>query len=416
MEGMRQLDEWERIRGSLPALAAQVTLAVPRSDLPNAVHPVTQEVLLLLEIYDRVRDILDHCTHSDYQVLRTLKTLIERGLVQVRRQPDRLDPQGAQLFDASQQRRLRDWLEEQRPRGAPAVDAKLLVASPDAEAVKVFVELLAGLPGMELSDRYERQGCDPADVMSIGRLAVGTDLGLEVVHVPADRNMAPAWPVLAYGALGRFGDADTARGRGAESPARRAGLPRGAAPQGGAHRSRGAPGEGLVAGSLLALPAAGRKREGSRAAAAHDDGTGVPVSALELKGIALFADLAEDELEMLAGLLEERELRPKQQLMAEGAEGEGLLLLMEGKLELLSTARGSLGQLEAPAHLGVASLVAVGPRPMSARATTPTRVMTLTRTAFHRFAEDAPRGAVRVLEAALAELAGLLRSGADLVR
>ncbi|MEN8160924.1 MAG: response regulator, partial [Myxococcota bacterium] len=42
LEGMRQLDERERARSGLPALSARVRLAVPRSEIPHAVHPVTQ--------------------------------------------------------------------------------------------------------------------------------------------------------------------------------------------------------------------------------------------------------------------------------------------------------------------------------------------------------------------------------------
>jgi DNA-binding response OmpR family regulator len=61
MEGLRQLDEWESLRGSLPARDARVALRVTSSALPNMVHPLTQEVLLLLEIYTRVQDVVDSC-------------------------------------------------------------------------------------------------------------------------------------------------------------------------------------------------------------------------------------------------------------------------------------------------------------------------------------------------------------------
>lgn len=203
MEGLRQLDEWDRLRGSLPPLEARVALAVPKAELPNAVHPVTQEVLLLLELYDRVRDVVDHCSHPDYQVLRTLQTLVDRGLVELRREPERAPASpGAALFDPAQIRRLRDWLETGRPRGAPLPEAKLLLVSPDPDATRDFVRLLAGLPGMHLTPPFQRGSFGVEDLEPVGRLAVDEGITLQLIHVPADRAYAALWPVVAHGALG----------------------------------------------------------------------------------------------------------------------------------------------------------------------------------------------------------------------
>ncbi len=202
LEGMRQLDEWDRLRGTLPPLAARVVLSVKKEDLPNAVHPVTQELLLLLEIYDGVRDLVDHCSYPDYQVLRTLQTLVERGIVELRRAPDRLGDASPALFDATQLRRFRDWLETGRPRSSPALTAKLLIASPDRAVTSDFVNLLSALPAMQLSPAFQRGGVDPNDVVAVGKLELGEGLALELIQVPLARELAPAWPVLARGALG----------------------------------------------------------------------------------------------------------------------------------------------------------------------------------------------------------------------
>ncbi len=199
LEGARQLDEWESMRGSLPPLGARVSLAVAKSELPNAVHPVTQEVLLVLEIYDRVRDVVDHCGYPDYQVLRTLRTLVERGLVELRREPDREDAEHGALFDAAQMRRLRDWIEGGRSHGSSPVSAKLLLASPDPDATRDFLRLLSGLPGVEVAETADLHADDVAE---LGHLAVGEGLGIDLVHLPAASAFAPAWPVLCHGALG----------------------------------------------------------------------------------------------------------------------------------------------------------------------------------------------------------------------
>ena len=82
-EGLRQIREWERMAVELPPLSASVSLRIPRASLPNVIHPLTQEVLVVLDLCSRVQDVVDQCTYPDYQVLRTLHTLVERGIVEL---------------------------------------------------------------------------------------------------------------------------------------------------------------------------------------------------------------------------------------------------------------------------------------------------------------------------------------------
>lgn len=202
LEGVRQLDEWNRMRNTLPPLDGQVTLTVTKGDLPNEAHPVTQEVLLLLEIHDLVRDVVDHCSHPDYQVLRTLQNLAERGIVRLSREPDGAEERGRALFSPHQVRRLRDWLQTGRPRGAALFDAKLLLVSNNADTTRAFCQVLRTVPGMDLTPRFTRERFAADDVVPMGRLLVGDGLGIRLVHVPSHPDFAPVWPVAFHGALG----------------------------------------------------------------------------------------------------------------------------------------------------------------------------------------------------------------------
>jgi CRP-like cAMP-binding protein len=134
---------------------------------------------------------------------------------------------------------------------------------------------------------------------------------------------------------------------------------------------------------------------------------------LDLKMFALLADLSEEERELVAELLEGQELDAGEQLFCEGQEAEGLVLVERGALELSSARAGELGQVAEGDSLGAVSLIAVGPREVTAVAAAGTRVWVLSRESFRRLAEDAPRAACRILEGALADLAGALREGLD---
>ncbi len=200
LEGARQLDEWERARAALPPRDAGVALKLRSAELPSAVQPLTQEVLLLLELYSRGGDVVDHCSYPDYQVLRTLETLVGRGIVELQDAPGSQPlATGPGLFGAAQARRLREWLENGRPRGSACADAKVVLVSADVTAARELLRLFAELPGARLGAAARALG--PTDLASVGRLAVDEVLGIELVHVPAGPEHAPLWPLAGRGAL-----------------------------------------------------------------------------------------------------------------------------------------------------------------------------------------------------------------------
>ena len=131
-----------------------------------------------------------------------------------------------------------------------------------------------------------------------------------------------------------------------------------------------------------------------------------------LKQFALFQDLLDEELELLGSLLEEQQLTPGRRILRQGEEAESLVLVLEGTVKF-ETDDGDEETMEAPLAFGASSLVASGPRIATVTTASPSRVATLSRTAFHRFADDAPRGAVRVLESLVTDMAGLLRQSLD---
>jgi hypothetical protein len=175
-----------------------VSLRVKSSELPHIVHPLTQEVLLLVEIYSRVQDVMDHCSHPDYQVLRTLQTLVERGIVATRRESVPMPGVTSEaLFSPGQVRRLREWLDGWGGRSGGTGDAKLLlVSSDDADALSLLRALRA-LPGASV------RPVEPLPAFGVvARLQVDGETGIELVHVPASAAAAPLWRAAGHRALG----------------------------------------------------------------------------------------------------------------------------------------------------------------------------------------------------------------------
>ncbi|MEZ4330474.1 MAG: cyclic nucleotide-binding domain-containing protein [Myxococcota bacterium] len=133
-----------------------------------------------------------------------------------------------------------------------------------------------------------------------------------------------------------------------------------------------------------------------------------------LKRFSLFAELTEEEREIVASLLERRTLPKGKSVFREGAESDGLVLLESGRLKLRSgRTQAVVGTLAAPDHLGAASLFSLGKREVTAMAEGPCTIFTLSRSALARLVDDAPRAGYRLAAAVALELAGLARQSLD---
>ncbi len=206
-EGLRQIGEWERLSTKLPPLDSPVRMRLSTSELPNIVHPLTQEVLLLLEIYSTVREVVDRCSFPDYQVLRALSTLADREIVEIGRavvQPVAVErgAGGEGVFNEAQIRRLREWVEARASQHRPLPPAKLLIAASDPSATPDFANLIRELPGASLTLPMARGEIGPDDLALIGRIELAPDLCVELLQVPRSEIFAPIWPLAGHQALG----------------------------------------------------------------------------------------------------------------------------------------------------------------------------------------------------------------------
>jgi hypothetical protein len=201
-EGLRQNQELALRGDSLPPLDSSVHLKIRRASLPVVIHPLTQEVLLVLEAYSRVGDVVDHCSFPDYQVLRTLHTLIERGMVELCDESDEATQPIVpdRLFSHAPGARLREWMGAGTPEVNGVRDARLLVVASDPAGSREFSRLIANLPGAAMRDNSRSDLTDRLGVL--GRLAVDDEVGIEFTEVPADPRFSALWPLAGHGAVG----------------------------------------------------------------------------------------------------------------------------------------------------------------------------------------------------------------------
>lgn len=121
----------------------------------------------------------------------------------------------------------------------------------------------------------------------------------------------------------------------------------------------------------------------------------MPVDPARLRGIAVFADLTDDDLALVAEKMEERVVEPGEHLAREGASGYFFFVILDGHAEVSrhDEAVAALG----PGHFfGEAAILEATRRNATVTATSPMLVGALFGADFAKLAADSPELHARI--------------------
>jgi len=191
MEGLRLGDEAAAQAERLPALHSRMQLTIPRERLPQGLRSATREILLQLEGYPRVSDLLDHCPYADLQILQVLRVLREKGVISESR--DESGTAAAPLLAPAEILALHQVLYGPTRIGEP-LSAVVAILSPAAEELNNFLPALQALPGFVPA---LPEALDPRRPAEIGRLQLSESFALRFCLVPAAPEFSPLWDLYA---------------------------------------------------------------------------------------------------------------------------------------------------------------------------------------------------------------------------
>ena len=120
-----------------------------------------------------------------------------------------------------------------------------------------------------------------------------------------------------------------------------------------------------------------------------------------IRTVPLFAHCSRRELNEVAAVADEIDLREGKQMTREGAPGREFFVLLEGTADVQKGSR-KINALEAGDFFGEIALVSRAPRTATVVATSPVRALVITERSFRRLLERSPEIQRKVL-AALAE-------------
>ena len=123
-----------------------------------------------------------------------------------------------------------------------------------------------------------------------------------------------------------------------------------------------------------------------------------------IKHTPLFANCSKRELEEIAHLADEIDLRQGKEMTHQGSPGREFFVLLEGEAEVTKDGR-VINELSGGDFFGEIALVSDSPRTATVTATSPVRALVITDRSFRRLLKDQPELQSKVLAALAARLA-----------
>ena len=201
LEGMRQMDEWDKLRRRLPGSGVRLMLDCPRDEVDKGGEALVAEVLDAVEAYRRVGEVVDHCPYPDYFVMQTVHELLEQGVLARDTTSDAPVTGGQRqegVFSPSQLRRLSEWAQREQPGGV----VKVLVLISGADEVRDFHAALRECPDFMSDPRVVRMPDRLGRLATLGHFPLGEGASVRLIALPADPLYTHLREVAAHGMLG----------------------------------------------------------------------------------------------------------------------------------------------------------------------------------------------------------------------
>jgi CheY-like chemotaxis protein len=198
MEGLRQFDEWESLKDKFPPMDAHLNILIDPSTLPKGLRPITQEIFLLLEFYSRVSDIIDRNTFPDYEVMRTVMTLLNKGIIGIAKEKGR---EARPILPKEDVIRLKERLAGHKNYKLDMESGKVLIFSSDNDRVRYIMNAMNTLPEFYIHPDFLK-GMGPNPYLGAGGcLQISESIQINFIVVPLSERFSPLWRPLSNSML-----------------------------------------------------------------------------------------------------------------------------------------------------------------------------------------------------------------------
>ncbi|MEE9614992.1 MAG: DUF4388 domain-containing protein [Thermodesulfobacteriota bacterium] len=206
MEGMRQLDEFEKSKHLFPDVDSTLKPKVDTTTLPKGLKPIIYEVLFLLDFHSKVGDLSDHCSFPDYEIYKTLTSLINRGILEVEEASEEtgaLEEEEKEFISSTQAVLIKEKVVNRWPEMLSVNFGKIFLVPSSVGSAMELIHACKRLPGFSLSRAISSsKASEEVPLGEIGALKLYG--GMEVVFfvVPTVKHMLPLLSAFSTNLIG----------------------------------------------------------------------------------------------------------------------------------------------------------------------------------------------------------------------
>ncbi|MDP8248009.1 MAG: cyclic nucleotide-binding domain-containing protein [Candidatus Tritonobacter lacicola] len=139
-----------------------------------------------------------------------------------------------------------------------------------------------------------------------------------------------------------------------------------------------------------------------------------------LKGVSLFSELTDDEIDLIVPIVNEKAFKPGETIIEEGKPGKNFYVIAEGMVEIRKRIEDGreklLAALEEGTFFGEIALFDRGLRTASVRALEDTTILEIDGDRFNGLISSHPAPGVKILRAMMAEMVYRLRRSNETIR
>ncbi len=187
MEGMRQIDEYNRSINSLPDPKENLKVQ-KRESLPDGLHPAAYELLRHLKHYKRVSELINRSTYPDFEVYSAITALINRGFVEI-------DHESVQtnngIFSIEESLHISERLSTRTASDAYPDTVKVFILSTSKKLVESFLELCILMSDFKVRSETLSSTSPDDGFGEVATLELTTGMEVLLFSVPVVHSMGP---------------------------------------------------------------------------------------------------------------------------------------------------------------------------------------------------------------------------------
>jgi CheY-like chemotaxis protein len=203
MEGLRQKDEWLSMKSNLPDLNSIVKLKIDPSSMARDIKPITQEIFILMEFYSKVSDIVDACSFTDFEVLKSLYLLLQKGIIE-EVSPKKREVEKSFFLTKEQLMKIKKRLMETKSFRHNKKFEKILILGENFGAIKKIVQIFLLLKEFTINQKDLISTPEMEFMGVVGKLKLTDEMSVLFYSLPVIDNYKPLWNSFSQEALGAF--------------------------------------------------------------------------------------------------------------------------------------------------------------------------------------------------------------------